>query len=198
MKKNFALCAIALLFCLSACVSSGPQAALDKMAKAMNDNNVSQFMAGIDLSAYTENYLKNLTSSDMTLSSLNELGNMLGIGGIDQLIGNLVDAKARIMNEFERGVASGELMAQCATSITPDCPWYPESLRNAHIVELGTNAAIARITTPARITSWLALQRRGEEWQIVGRAVLEKEAREMAEKAAPGQAPAGSGKAVDI
>lgn len=198
MKRKFALWVFACFIALSACVSNGPQSALDKMARAMDDNNVQEFMAGIDLSAYTENYLKNLTNSDMALSSLNELGNMLGIGGLDKLIGSLVDARARIKNEFERGVASGELMAQCAIAITPDCPWYPSSLRQSHVVELGPDTAIARVTTPARITSWLAMRKRGEQWQVVGRAVMEDEAREMAEKAEPQQTPSSGAKSVDI
>lgn len=199
MKKFFALFTFAFLAGLAACTTSGPQAALDKVARAMADNNPSQFLAGIDLPAYSANYLQNMTSSDMALNSINELGNLLGIGGLDKLIGSIVDVQARIKNEFERGIASGELMAQCSSATSPDCPWVPEALRNAHIVELGPSTAIARVTTPPRITSWLAMCKYGENWKIVGRAVMENEAREMANAAKPAQAPAkGAGKPVNI
>ena len=102
--------------------------------------------------------------------------------------------QAKLRNEFERGVASGQLIIQCGDATTPDCPWYPEALRNARVVELNENAAIASVTTPAGLTSWLALDRRGEDWQVTGRAVLEKTAEEIARKNAPAKSPAASPK----
>lgn len=158
--------------------------ALDKIARALEDKNPAQFLTEINMQAYASNYLKELTNSDLALNSLNELGNFLGLGTLDNLIDSVIDVQARIRKEFEMGVASGELMAQCKTASTPDCPWYPASLRNAQIVELGSGAAIAKITTPAQITSWLSLCKYGENWQIVGRAVLEKTAADLALAAA--------------
>ena len=188
---------VSLLACLlalcAACESSGPKGALDKMADALDDNAPSAFLGVMDMQAYASNQIKNLTQSTGVLNSLNALGNAFGFGGVvEELLGNIVDMKASLEQEFERGVASGELMAKCRTSETPDCPWVPQSLRNAEIVEIGQDAAIAKVTTPARLTSWLALRRTNGKWQVVGQAVLESVARAYAEQApqAPAAAPA--------
>lgn len=188
MKKYLA-CVALLLF---ACSSSGPQKALDEVAKAMDDNNSQAFLAHVDMDAWANNYIKSLTENDAALSSINDLTKMFGLGklsditkmfglgNLDDLINSVVDIKAKLSNEFNRGVASGELMAQCRASTSPDCPWVPESLREAKIIEIGADAAIAKVTTPARLTSWLALRKINNVWLIVGQAVLENNARAMA------------------
>lgn len=201
-----------LILLLAACMTSGPQKALDQTAKAMDDNNPAAFLANFDLKIFANNHLNNLTNNDAALSSLNALGNALGLGSIDNLINSFVDVQAQIRGDFEMGVASGELMAKCRTSNTPDCPWVPESLRNAAIVELGPDAAVAKVTTPAKLTSWLALHKFGEKWLIVGQAVMESQASQYAtnanakispktptkpapqQKPAPGQKPASGQK----
>jgi len=61
----------------------------------------------------------------------------------------------------------------------------PESLKAAKITELGADAAVAQVTTPARMTSWLALRKVGEKWLVVGQAVMESTAREYALQKAP-------------
>lgn len=177
MKKYIAACAMALLL---ACTASGPKKALDDIAKSMEDNNSQAFLAQIDMPAYAANFVKSMTANNEALNSLNVFGQMLGLGNIDQLIDSVVDVRARLADEFNRGVASGELMAQCRDATTPDCPWVPQSLRQAEVKELGQDAAIAKVTTPARLTCWLALRKNNGKWQIVGRAVLEDEAAAMA------------------
>lgn len=179
--------AAALLF---ACVANGPRNALDEMAQAMDSNNVSQFMSHMDMRAYTANYLANMTSNDAALSSLDALGSLFGLDGLDKLLGNMLDFNSRLSQKFERGVASGELMAECRASDKPDCPWIPQSLRDAHVIEIAPDAAIARITTPQRLTSWLALRKNGEQWQVVGQAVLESTARAYAQTRSADPAPA--------
>lgn len=183
MKKilyTFCMCVFILA---SGCTESGPRETLDLLAKAMEENNPGAFLAQINMPVYTENYIKNITSNDAALNSLNSIGDLLGLGSIDNLIGSIVDFRAHIDRNFSRGITTGELMAQCKVATTPDCPWYPASLRDAKIVELGDNAAIASITTPARLTSWLALAKINNVWQVVGSAVLENEARSMATSA---------------
>lgn len=172
----------AILVFLGACTTSGPQQTLDEMAQAMERNNPSGFLAQIDMKTYASNYLKSLTIDDSALSSLNALGNALGLGNLDNFLDNIVDMQGRLTRQFETGVSSGELMAQCRVADTPDCPWVPQALRDAQIIELDQNAAIAKITTPARLTSWLALRKTGEKWLVVGHAVLESRAREFALK----------------
>ena len=104
---------------------------------------------------------------------------------MEDLLGSVVDMQARLQKQYMRGVSTGELVAQCAKADTPDCPWVPESLKSAKVVELGDGAAIAQVTTPARMTSWLALRKVGEKWLVVGQAVMESTAREYAVQKAP-------------
>lgn len=191
MKKDsnsFRFLPLILLFAglLTACISSGPQKTLKDMAEALKKNDSAAFLAQVDLKSYAANEVKNMTREDAPLGLLDSLGRSLGIGGVDQLIGSIVDMEARLQGHFNRGVSTGELMAQCREAQTPDCPWVPESLGNARVTEIGPDAAVAQVTTPARMTSWLALRKVGEKWQVVGQAVMESTARQYA--AGPGAA----------
>lgn len=178
MKKILIPCLLA--FMLLGCNESGPQKALNQTAKALDEHNAQAFLAQLDMGAYADNYIRSLAGSDQTLNSLNALGQMFGIGNLDNLIGSIVDMKARLSEQFNRGVASGEMMAECRTSTTADCPWVPQSLREAQVVELSSTAAIAKVTTPERLVCWIALRKSGEAWRIVGQAVMEDRARSMA------------------
>lgn len=198
-KRLFRACAaLVAALVLAACdTASGPQKTLNGLAQALDDNNSAAFLSGLDMTAYSENHVRNLAANDPALRALDSLGRFLSLGGIDGLLSSVLDTKAQMEAEFTRGVSSGELMARCRSAETPDCPWVPQSLRDATVVELGDGAAIAKITTPARLTSWLALRKEGERWLVVGRAVLEATAREYALAAgkpvsggAPGAAPA--------
>lgn len=177
MKKYIALGAVLFLL---ACTASGPKKALDEMAKAMDDNNSQAFLAHIDMDAYSANFLTSMTQNNEALNSINAFGKMLGLGNLDQLLNSIVDVKGSLVDRFNRGVASGELMAQCRASTTPDCPWVPQSLRDAQVKEVGADAAIAKVTTPAQLTCWLALHKFGDKWLVVGMAVLEDDARALA------------------
>lgn len=197
MRSLFHALLLSAVIALAACAQSGPRETVDLMAKALEENNPQAFMAQVDMPLFTENYIKNFTNNDTALNSLSALGNMLGLGSLDSLIGSIVDFRAHLQRNFDRGITTGELMAQCKTAITPDCPWYPSSLREAKIVELGGGAAIAAVTTPARISSWIVLAKTDRGWRVVGTAVMENEARSMALeaeaaiRAQPGQKPAG-------
>lgn len=182
VKRCFRAClAVVPSLLLAACLSAGgPEKALDALAQALDTNDGAAFLSGVDMAAFTENHIRNMTADDPALGSLDALGNFLGLGSVDKLLGNLLDMRGRLETEFRRGVSSGELMARCRTAETPDCPWVPRSLREAKIVELGPDAAIARVTTPARLTSWLALRKVGERWLVVGQAVMEETARDYA------------------
>lgn len=189
MRKYLLILSVPLLV---ACMASGPQKALDELAKAMETNNGQAFLACIDMPAFASNSVKNMTRNDDALNSLNTLTEMFGLGNlndlsqkfglgsINDLIGSVVDMQKRLSGKFDTGVATGELMAQCSRATTPDCPWVPRSLREATVVELGQTAAIAKITTPARLTSWLALRKIGDRWLVVGQAPLEATARAYA------------------
>lgn len=192
MRKYMIIGACLLLL---ACGRSGPAQLLENLAQSMENNNPQAFLSQIDMSVYSANQLKAMTSGDDALGILNSVGRMLGLGNIDSLIGNMVDIRSRIEDHFMRGVASGELMAQCRVATTPDCPWVPKSLRDAQVVEIGPDAAIAKVTTPARLTSWLAMRRINGQWLLVGQAVLEAQARKLATSvpsSAKPQAPASA------
>lgn len=169
-----------LVFLLLACTVSGPQKALNNIATALEDNNPQVFLEQFDMQAYASNSIRNITGGSDIANAISSFTQSLGLGNLDSLLGSVVDMKARLTDQFTMGVSSGEMMADCRTSTTPDCPWVPDSLRGAQIVEIAGDAAIAKITTPARITSWIALHKYGEKWLVVGQAVLEKDARNYA------------------
>lgn len=183
MKKILFSLLLGFFLLSTSCTQSGPRETLDLMARAMEENNSQTFLAQINMPLFTENYIKNFTNNDSTLNSLNSIGDLLGLGSLDNLLGSIVDFRAQIDRNFNRGITTGELMAQCKVATTPDCPWYPSALRDARIVELGPNAAIACVTTPARLTSWIALARGEKGWQVVGTAVMEADARTIAAEA---------------
>ena len=194
-KRIFRLaCAVLMALAVLACKgASGPQKALDSLAKALDSNDSAAFLSGVDMKAYAENHIKNLAADDPALRALGSLGRLFRLGNVDQLLSGALDMQAQMEADFTRGVSTGELMARCRTDETPECPWVPEALREAKIVELNAEAAIAKITTPARLTSWLALRKLGERWLVVGRAALEQTARQYAlAPATPerGEAPA--------
>ena len=175
---------------VAACVSSGPQKALNGMAEALKKNDSAAFLAGMDLKSFANNDIKNMTKEEAPLGLLDSLGRSLGIGGVDELLGSIVDMEARLHSHFNRGVSTGELMAQCRQAETPNCPWVPESLNNAKVTEIGSDAAVAQITTPARMTSWLALRKIDGKWLVVGQAVMESTARQYATGKSAPAAPA--------
>lgn len=185
MKKYL----IAILACLIlACTADGPQQTLDKLAKAMDNNDSQAFLEQFDMDAYSASFLKSMTQQNEALHSLSALGKMFGLGNLDQLVTSIVNVKAELAGHFNRGVASGELMAQCRKAATPDCPWVPQSLREAQIREIAADAAIAKVTNPEHMTCWLALHKFGQNWLVVGRAVLEADAAALAQNP-----PAGAG-----
>ena len=191
--SRLACAALMALVALGCTGASGPEKALDSLARALDNNDSAAFLSGMDMTAYAENHIKNLAADDPALRALGSLGRLFRLGNEDQLLSGARDMKAQMEADFTRGVSTGELMARCRTADTPDCPWVPQALRDAAVVELGPVAAVAQVTTPARLTSWLALRKVGERWLVVGRAALEQTARQYA-LAAPAQdeAPAGT------
>lgn len=189
---------------LAACMTSGPEKTLGAMADALSANDSAAFMANMNLKQFSENEINNLTQENRGLNMLDSLGRRLGIGGVDKMLNSIVDVENDLRQHFRRGVGTGELMADCRQATTPDCPWVPESLRKARVVNLSETAAVASVTTPTGMTSWLALQKQGDAWIVVGQAALEDTARKYAlGTAAPAgkaQPPAGEDKpaAVDI
>ncbi|MDR2745274.1 MAG: hypothetical protein LBB66_08830 [Desulfovibrio sp.] len=173
---------------LAACFSSGPQKTLNAMAEALQKKDSAAFLVCLDLKLYASNEIKNLTRDNQALNSLNSLGRMMGLGEgmMDNLLDNVLNMESQLRQQYTRGVSTGEMENQCRAAQTPDCPWTPDALKKAQVRELSADAAVALVTTQARVTSWLAMQKKGERWLVVGRALLEDAARAYAaDKAAP-------------
>lgn len=188
MKKL--LIVLSLCF-LAACVSSGPKKTLDAAATALENKDSKAFLAQFDMQRYAAAHLQNVTRNNPALRTLNDMGQMLGIGGMSDVLGSMVDVAGELTSEFNRGVSTGELALACKEDSSPNCPWVARSLRDAKVKELDANAAIAQVTSPSNIASWLALRKVGDTWLIVGHAPLEQQAGRYAlgvtEKAAPQQ-----------
>ena len=166
----FLLVAALLAALLTACFASGPQKALNSLAEALNKNDSAAFLAQLDLKTFAANQIKNLTREDQALSSLDSLGRMLGLGGMDDLLGSVLNMENRLQSQYTRGVSTGEMMAQCREAQTPDCPWVPESLKQAQVTELSDTAAVGKGTTPAKKTRRLGLRKKGGRWVGGGQA----------------------------
>ena len=176
---------------LASCLSSGPEKPLGAMADAMEKNDSATFLAQMDMPLFAANEARNMTNENEALNMLDSLGQDLGLGGMDQLLGSALNMEDKLRKSLTRGVSTGELMAHCRKAERPDCPWVPESLRNAKVVELGP---VASVTTPAGMTSWRALRKQGENWRVVGRAVMENMARAFAQAGQAKAAPAAPAK----
>lgn len=203
--KRYILLALTLLLTgslLAGCLSSGPEKTLREMATALKQKDPKLFLAQMNVNRYAVSQITNRTQGDAALRALDSMGRMLGLGGMEDLLGSVMDMESKLRADYTRGVSTGELMLQCRKAATPDCPWVPESLEAAKVKELTPTMAVAQVTTPANITSWLALAKKGEQWLVVGQAPLEEQAAQYAREqvspatsatpqvpAAPGTAP---------
>lgn len=197
MKK---LCTALLALPLLACMATGPEKALNTLANALETKDSALFLAQMDGRQYAATEIRTKTAQSRGLSALDSVGRQLGLGGVEDVLGSIVDMEADVRRTFTRGVDTGELEAQCRVRTTADCPWVAASLRAASITEINATAAVARVTTPAGITSWLALNKRGEQWLITGKAPSEALARAAATRQpeAPASKPAASGSSATL
>lgn len=193
-RAGLPLLAAALL--VSGCMATGPEKTLNALADALNRNDAGAFLSLIDGKRMAQCEVQNMISEDRALSMLDSLGNRLKLGGVQNLLGQVLDVERDLLRDYEKGVSTGTMTAECRTAAAPGCPWVPESLKAAEVKEISPTAAVARVVTPARMTSWLALQKQGERWLVVGKASLESTARDyaldQAKPAAPGASAPGS------
>lgn len=173
MKK---LCIVLTVCLLAACVSSGPEKTLYTVASALENKDSKVFLAQFDMKRYTAAHVQNITRENPALRTLSDMGKMLGMGGVGDALGSLLDVEGNLTSEFTRTVSTGELALACAQDTSPNCPWVAPSLRAAKVKELDATAAIAQVTSPTNIASWLALRKEGDNWRIVGHAPLEQQA----------------------
>jgi len=186
LKRALAMAALlCLTFALAGC-QNGAGKALEQAGTALKNKDSGAFVAQFDMQAYAAHEFANLKQSNQLLSGLDSMGKMLGLGSqVNDLIKSIMDLQGRYTDTFTRTVATGELQEQCSRAKTPDCPWVPEALANAEVRELSETAAVAKVTTPANMTSWIALRKHNDQWKIVGKAVLQDTAEKFANDAAP-------------
>ena len=165
---------------LSGCMAAGPETALRDLADALIANDAGAFLERLDGGSMARCEVRRMIREDRALSMLDSLGNRLAPGGVRDLLGQALDVERELLREYERGVSDGTLMAECRVATDPGCPWVPESLKAAEVRELSPTAAVARVVTPTRMTSWLALRQRDGRWRVVGKATMEREARDAA------------------
>ena len=187
MKKALSLAGmLCLALALAACEGAGPKSALDAASKALQAKDSTAFLAQIDMKSYAAHEMANLKQDHQLLNRLDSLGGMLGLGSeLDELLGQVLDLENRTVKTMTRTVSSGELVNMCAKAQTPDCPWVPEALAKAEVRSLSETEAVAKVTTPANMTSWIALRKAGKDWKIVGKAVLEADAAGFARDSQP-------------
>jgi len=63
---------------VAACVTSGPQKALNDVADALNKNDGAAFLAQIDMKPFATNQIKNMTREDQALNALDSMGRCSG------------------------------------------------------------------------------------------------------------------------
>ena len=117
MRKNCRslLLASLALTCglLASCLSSGPEKPLGAMADAMEKNDSAAFLAQMDMPLFAANEARNMTNENEALNMLDSLGQDLGLGGMDQLLGSALNMEDKLRKSLTRGVSTGELMAHC-------------------------------------------------------------------------------------
>ncbi len=179
MKKYLLL--LLLTVVLSACTKDTAKTPLENLATALEKKDSELFIAQIDMTRYAKSLVDNMTSSSEPLKALDAVGKMLGLGGVSDLFGSVRDMKNKEIERFELTVGTGELELMCKESKKPKCPWVTSSLKNAKITEISEQAAIAMVTTPTNISTWIALSKIGENWKVVGISALKDVATSQAE-----------------
>ncbi len=186
--KKYALM-MGMTFALTGCLASGPEKPIEEMAKALEERDAAKFLQHIDMKRFAASQVQNLTEKSKPLHALDSVGKFLGLGGVNDFLGTVLDAQKESTEYFTREVSTGELILQCTQSQKPDCPWVPDALLNAKVKELSATTAVVQVTTPTGMTSWLALAQVQDVWKVVGHAALENEAAAFAKQGiATGQA----------
>ena len=164
--KTFVFAACALL--LAGCIGSGPGKALHDVASSLERKDSAAFLAKIDAKRYAAAFMDNLTQGNSALKALDSVADKLFGMGVADMVNSVASVEAQLVADFKKRVATGELVNECSQAASTDCPWAPASLRNAKIKELGPDAAVAHVTVPGNIATWLAMQQIEGEWKIVG------------------------------
>ena len=188
---------------LAGCIGSGPGKALHGVALSLERKDSAAFLAKMDTKRYAAAYMDNLTQGNPALKALDSaVGKLFGTGVTD-LVNSVASVEEQLVGDFTKRVVTGELVNECSQAASTACPWVPASLRAAKIKELGPDAAVAHVTVPGNVATWIAMSKIGEEWKIVGLSPQETFATRYAKNpptppAKPQAAPASPEKPVSI
>jgi hypothetical protein len=180
---------------LAGCIGSEPGKVLHEVALSLERKDSAAFLARMDTGRYAAAFLDNLTQGNPALKALNSVaGKLLGMGVAD-MVNSLAQMEEQLVKKKKKRVATGELVNECSEAASSGCPWVPASLRSARIKELGPEAAVAHVTVPGNIATWIAMAKTGEAWKIVGLSPQEEFATRYAKSppaapAPPAQRPA--------
>ena len=101
------LAASALLF--SGCFETGPQKTLTSLADALNKNDAGGFLSLVDSKRMAQCEMQNMIREDRALSMLDSLGNRLKLGGVQDLLGQVIDVERELVKDYEKGVSTGSM-----------------------------------------------------------------------------------------
>jgi len=153
---------------LGGCIGSGPGKALHEVASSLERKDSAVFLTKMDTGRYAAAFMDNLTQGNQALKMLDSAASRLFGMGVADMLNNVASVEAQLVDDFKKRVATGELVNECSRAASTGCPWVPASLRGAKIKELGPDAAVAHVTVPGNIATWIALSKIGGEWKIVG------------------------------
>ena len=96
------LCLGIASFALFGCevTGSSPRDMLVDCAKALEQNDASAFIGCFDLKACASTQIQNMTKENDALNTLDLLGRNLGIGGMEDLLGNVFDMENSLRQNF--------------------------------------------------------------------------------------------------
>ncbi len=175
-KKIFAPLLIFACMCLIACKNESPKNTLNEIAQALEERQAELFLSHLDMPRFAKAQVQMLTEGNEALEAFDSVGKLLGLGSLNNALQAEIDITPKLVESFTKGVNNGELVLQCAKNTDPYCPWVPKSLENAQIITLSDNAAIAKVTTPTKASSWLSMVKVNGTWKIVAQAVHDYQA----------------------
>jgi len=160
----FAACALLL----AGCIGSGPGKALHEVASSLERKDSAAFLAKMDTRRYAAAYMDNLTQGNPALKALDSAAGRLFGMGVADMVNSVASVEEQLTADFKKRVSTGELVQECSQAASTACPWVPASLRGARIKELVPDAAVAHVTVPGNIATWIAMTQIAGEWKIVG------------------------------
>jgi hypothetical protein len=188
----------ACVLLLAACIGSDPGKTLHAVASSLERKDSAAFLAHMDTKRYAAAFMDNLTQGNPALKALdNAAGKLFGVGVAD-VVNSMASVEEQLVGDFKKRVPTGELVNECSQAASTGCPWEPASLRSAKIKELVPDAAVAHVTVPGNVATWIALAKIGGEWKVVGLSPREEFATRYAKSPPASPAPPAERPAVPV